>query len=145
MKLKSLIKEDNFNIPVYHYTTKKSKDDILHNGFDIKKSVANRLIPNSISFSPNNASVFGRSKVNAILNPKKVLYIAISGKLKDDYKDFFDFGKEEDTPANRGIEIYKYAKQNGYDLIVLKGVPGAGIEYAVLDKKIININDEDTR
>jgi hypothetical protein len=28
---------------------------------------------------------------------------------------------------------------------VLKGVPGAGIEYAVLDKKIININDEDTR
>jgi len=123
-------------IIVYHYTTEINKQNILKNGFKLTSSEKHRLIPHSISFG-NKGSWMSSSKITATLFPKKILYISLLNNINVDEKSFYDFGKKIDTPINRGKLIYRYAKKNNYDLIILKDVPSIGTEYAVLNKKII--------
>lgn len=93
-----------------------------------------RLIPFSIS-----CTVKGKNSwVNGI---NKFLI-----KLKDNCKildidinnNFYDFGKEIDTPLNRGKEIYIFAKKKKYDCIRLLHVPQVGTEYAIINIDAIN-------
>lgn len=136
MKVQELF-ESSFN--VYHATSKSSAQDILKNGFKIEKSKEFRLIPNSISFNRSKAWVYDANvmlKANINVADDEIMKIS-EKKPKEGELDFYSFGKEEDTPLNRGKEIYKIAKEKGFKLIVIRGVVGVGTEYCVLDPSII--------
>ena len=116
----------------YHYSNSPIKE------FQIGVGSGDRLIPNSVSFTNHHGWWSGKYKTSAYLNPKNAITVNLNDPLSGEL-DFFDFGKEEDTPVNRGKEIYEYAKENGVDLIRLKNVPTVGTEFAVLDPNIIEI------
>jgi hypothetical protein len=95
----------------------------------------NRLIPNSISCVKYNDKVrlplYGKTKyIIDIEDDSKILDIDINDT-------FYQFGKEIDTPINRGKQVYKYAIANNIDIIRLKNVPMIGIEYAILNLQCI--------
>lgn len=100
----------------------------------------NRLIPKSISLvdskSSGIASFWGTKKYIFFLKKDaKILVI--------DNKNFFNFGKEYDTPLNRGKEIYKYAKSKLYDGVLIKNeVHGMGDEYAIFDMSLLKTKEE---
>lgn len=115
-------------ITVYHY----SDSEIL--SFE-PQTKSDRLIPNSVSFGKQ-GSWFGSHKYSVKLNPRKQMVVTL-GEPKKGELSFWDFGKETDTPLNRGKIIYDRAKGDGCDLIIVKEVPSIGTEYAVLDPSII--------
>lgn len=124
---------------VFHATKVVHARDILTNGFDPKKSSDFRLVPNTVSFDKQPAH-YGGSEVmlraTIEVDESKVLKVSLR-KPKEDEKDFYSFGKELDSPINRGKELVKYAKKNKYQMIIVRGVVGVGTEYCVLDPKII--------
>jgi hypothetical protein len=112
-----------------HYTNSKP---MISNKTD-------RLIPNSISLIDNkggSAGVFGSKKHEYRLDKNtKILTI--------DNKNFFKYGREIDTPLNRGKEIYKYATTKGYNGILIKNeVHGLGNEYAIFNMKSLKTDTE---
>lgn len=109
-----------------HYTDDKEPILISNN--------PNRLIPKSISLwkIDNTAAwAFGKNRF--------VVWIDSNAKIFEvNYDKFYDFGKEEDTPINRGKEIYKYAKDNWYDAILIKNsVHWLWDELSVINPKVI--------
>lgn len=113
-------------IKLVHYTDADSPTLVSTN--------PNRLIPNSISLGVSgktSAPIFGKNKFEFEI-PKDAKTLKIT---KD---NFYNFGKSTDTPINRGKEIYKYAKENGYDVVHINGkIHGLGDEYAVINKSIL--------
>lgn len=88
-----------------------------------------RLIPNSISLTTSNdiGRAFGKNVFPGNLaNDAKILTITP--------KEFYTYGKETDTPINRGKLIEQYARKKGYDAIHLKNLGGFKDEVAVLNQ-----------
>ncbi len=117
---------------------KKSKNEmtLVHRTDNNDISVSsnpNRLIPTSISTVENGAMEWVEGKNRFELRIKKGAKIL----ELDANKNLFNFGKEEDTPINRGIEAFKLAKYNNIDIIKIKNVHEVGTEYAILNKNII--------
>ncbi len=87
-----------------------------------------RLIPNSLSTSPNKKgwSYWGKNLFK-ITMPSNIKIMNI------DDDSFWTYGKEVDTPMNRGKEIYKEAMKNKVDVIYLNKVAGNPDEYVILN------------
>jgi len=91
-----------------------------------------RLIPNSLS-----AKLYSDNSSLSSEYGKNILYFKCNKKLKClvldiESDDFYLFGKELATPIQRGIEIYKYAIKEKYDVIKLKNVYAIGTEFCFL-------------
>jgi len=88
-----------------------------------------RLIPRSISCTKYGTTSWVEGKNSFVVdvkNDSKILNINID-------TNFYKFGKEFDTPINRGKIIYRYAIKNNIDIIKIKNVPKVGTEYAILN------------
>jgi hypothetical protein len=108
-----------------------SKDLVLYHYTDgdepIISTKAKRMIPMSLSASNSSKwSAWGKNKFEIIL-PKNTKI------LKVDNKTFWNYGKETDTPINRGKEIYKKAKAKNVDVIFLDKIAWQPIEYCILN------------
>ena len=127
------LKESALPKVLYHYTNDK---------LPIISTHKDRLVPNSLSTSANKKdwSKFGKNLFEITL-PENAKMMVI------DNSNFFKYGKEEDTPLNRGKEIYKEAKKNKIDVIYFKKVVQGKDEYVVLNKdfkyKKINTPEQD--
>jgi hypothetical protein len=117
---------------LYHYTNDKKPVISTHK---------DRLVPNSLSTSANKEdwSNYGKNLFEITLPENAKLMII-------DKNNFFKYGKEVDTPLNRGKEIYKEAKKNKIDVIFFKKVVQGKNEYVVLNKdfkyKKVNKNEK---
>ena len=121
----------NKELVLYHYTN--IDKPIISNKED-------RLIPNSLSASPSSGwSFWGENKFKIIL-PKNIKI------LKVDKKTFWNYGKETDTPLNRGKEIYKRAIKEKVDVIFLDKIGGQPPEYCILNNnfKYEKISEENS-
>lgn len=116
----------------------ESKSPILihrtSNNTPVISTNPNRLIPFSISCTIKGKQEWVEGKNKFLITLKDNIKI-----LEIDIKtNFYEFGKEIDTPKNRGKEIYSFAKKNKYDMIILKHVPQVGTEYAIINIKAID-------
>jgi len=90
-----------------------------------------RLVPNSLPCSNKPKYEYGKNLFKiTIKDNAKILLIDVND-------NFYDFGKEYDTPVNRGKAIYDYAIKHKYDIIKFINVPHIGIEYDILNLNVI--------
>ena len=96
-----------------------------------------RLIPNSISYAKNKLKVYGENCFKAEI-PSGTKYIDINDET------FYSFGKETDTPINRGKLIKKLADESnaGFVKISLKGHT---TEYAIIDDSLLGETTADIK
>lgn len=108
----------NKELVLYHYTD--GDEPII-------STKTKRLIPMSLSASNSSGwSAWGKNKFEIIL-PKNTKILKVNNKT------FWNYGKETDTPINRGKEIYKKAKAKNVDVIILDKIAGQPIEYCILN------------
>ena len=114
--------KDGGTVPkvLYHYTNDKVPIISTHK---------DRLVPNSLSTSANKKdwSFWGKNLFEITL-PENAKMMVI------DKNNYWQYGKQTDTPLNRGKEIYKEAKKNKIDVIYFKKMVQGIDEYAVLNK-----------
>jgi hypothetical protein len=108
------------SIPVLYHYTNDSKPII--------STIEERLIPNSLSTSANKKdwSWYGKNLFEITLPSTAKLMVVDNDK-------FFSYGKEVDTPLNRGKEMYKEAKKKKIDVIFLNKIMGTKNEYVILN------------
>ncbi len=92
-----------------------------------------RLIPRSFSLGRNVATDWG------YFGQKRLLFNVKPGSkvLTIDRKQFFNWGPERATPLQRGVEIEKWGRENGVDIVKLKLAPIQDLEFAVLNTDIL--------
>jgi hypothetical protein len=112
----------NKKLHLIHYTD--NDKPIISNNED-------RLIPNSLSASNSTGwSHWGKNKFEIVL-PKDIKILQINNE------NFWNYGKEIDTPKNRGKAIYKEAKNKNVDVIFLNKIAGQPKEYCILNNNFI--------
>jgi hypothetical protein len=120
---------------LYHTTNAEGARDIQQNGFRIIASSEQRLFPETVSLTTDTWGL-GSHVVLATLEAENPLLIRVSGKRRKGELDLWDDFAHSDekiiSPAELGKRVVEFAKQNGHDVIVARGVPGVGKEYAVL-------------
>lgn len=126
---------------LYHYTDKDSAEAISIGGFDISKSTEERLFPNTISLTTKDSWNVGDAAVLNELSAENPVIVRVSGNQREGEIGLWDFAKEgeEVSPMELGKRLVDWAQSQGHDVIVARGVPGPGKEYAVLDPSKIKV------
>lgn len=126
---------------LYHYTDKDSAEAISIGGFDISKSTEERLFPNTISLTTKDSWNVGDAAVLNELSAENPVIVRVSGNQREGEIGLWDFAKEDEevSPMELGKRLVDWAQSQGHDVIVARGVPGPGKEYAVLDPSKIKV------
>jgi len=117
------------------FELKEAKKMILYHATNGNKLILStkkeRLVPHSLSCSNKPKYEYGKNLFKiTIKDNAKILVIDVNN-------NFYDFGKEYDTPVNRGKAIYDYAIKHKYDIVKLINVPHVRIEYCILNLNVI--------
>ena len=129
---------------LYHHTDKDSAKKISVGGFDIAKSKKERLFPNTISLTTKGSWNVGDGIVLNELSADNPVVVRVSGKAREGEIELWDFASEgeEVSPMELGRRFVDWASEQGHDVIVARGVPGPGKEYAVLDPSKIKVKSK---